>query len=270
MTRAWQTIQARWKRAVIDRLLFDSILKRFMSNNDNLFAIWEQNHLRRLLRDLAVDCVFDVGANCGQYAQMLRHKAGFQGLIISFEPIPSLAAELRELASSDPNWVVEESALGRHDGRHSFQVMRESEFSSLSIPVQGGVSMVGENITISEKLEVSVSTLARAYDRLKLLHGFQRPFLKLDTQGLDVAIVSESPQCLRNFLGLQTELAIKALYQDSVDYREALRVYEGLGYVLSALVPNNAGHYPLLLECDGILIRDDLIPSGVSPLSISP
>lgn len=37
-----------------------------------------------LLR-LEIDCVFDVGANCGQYGQNLR-EIGYRGTILSFEP----------------------------------------------------------------------------------------------------------------------------------------------------------------------------------------
>src|SRR6185503_14223092 len=55
----------------------------------------EQTHLRRLLAHLDVDCVFDVGANTGQYAEMLRRRAGFRGRIVSFEPIPEAASEVR-------------------------------------------------------------------------------------------------------------------------------------------------------------------------------
>ena len=58
---------------------------------DQLYALHEQEHLRRLLRYLRVDCVYDVGANAGQYAGMLRDKADYKGRIISFEPIPWLA-----------------------------------------------------------------------------------------------------------------------------------------------------------------------------------
>ena len=47
-----------------------------------------------LLPYLKVDCVFDVGANNGQYAQILRKHADYQGRIISFEPIPSAADPL--------------------------------------------------------------------------------------------------------------------------------------------------------------------------------
>ena len=58
-----------------------------------------------------MDCVFDIGANNGQYAQMLRKYAGYQGRIISFEPIPSAADKIRKLAAGDPLWTVEQIAL---------------------------------------------------------------------------------------------------------------------------------------------------------------
>lgn len=63
------------------------------------------------------------------------------------------------------------------------------------------------------------------------------------------------------FVGLQSELAVANLYDSSVDFREALTVYQELGFTLTALVPNNAGHFPRLLEVDCIMIRNDLIPA---------
>jgi hypothetical protein len=68
--------------------------------------VFEREHLRRFLSHFKVDCVFDVGANAGQYAQMLRERAGFEGTIISYEPIPEFAAQLRMAAKSDPAWFV--------------------------------------------------------------------------------------------------------------------------------------------------------------------
>ena len=56
----------------------------------------EIEHLKRVLERFSVDCVFDVGANDGQYATQLRKKVGYKGLIISFEPIPESAQIIRE------------------------------------------------------------------------------------------------------------------------------------------------------------------------------
>ena len=89
-------------------------------------GVWEQQHLKRMLHDYGVDCVFDVGANYGQYAQMLRRKANFKGLIISFEPIPDAAAILRKLSANDPLWIIEECALSKSNGTQTFNIMSDS------------------------------------------------------------------------------------------------------------------------------------------------
>ena len=63
---------------------------------------------------------------------------------------------------------------------------------------------------------------------------------------------------LSAFVGLQSELAIKPLYRESIDFRDAISIYRDLGFELSAIVPNNAGHFPLLMECDCIMINSAL------------
>ncbi len=60
---------------------------------------------------------------------------------------------------------------------------------------------------------------------------------------------------LREFIGLQSELSIKRLYADTPDFVEALAYYRSQGFELSAFVPNNLGHFPVLLETDCIMYR---------------
>lgn len=225
----------------------------------NLYTLWEQTHLRNLLSHISVDCVFDVGANAGQYATMLRQKVGFKGLIISFEPIPKVAQALREVAKVDPLWVVEELALADNDGVQPFNIMNESQFSSLSQPSPNQATAFIEPNKVSEVISVRTETLTTAYARLKQVHGFRRPFLKLDTQGNDVSIISNAAPVINEFVGIQSELAISKLYQSSVDFREALTFYEQCGFDLSAFVPNNGGHFPKLVETDCIMVRRDLM-----------
>lgn len=225
-----------------------------------LYAVSEAEHLRRLLAHCQVDCVFDVGANNGQYAKMLRTKAGYRGRIVSFEPNPVAAVLARKAAEGDSLWTVEECALSSADGTQAFNVMRESEFSSLSQPRRAeDVVLFADKNVVERSVIVRTETVTSAYLRLEAQYGFARPFLKLDTQGFDVQIVANAGPSLEHFVGLQSELAIRKLYDQSVDFREAISVYESAGFELSAFVPNNAGHFPHLMEIDCVMIRRALL-----------
>jgi hypothetical protein len=54
---------------------------------------------------------------------------------------------------------------------------------------------------------------------------------------------------------LQSELSFKKLYEDSHYYHQAIQEYQRYGFELSALVPNNSGHFPWLVEMDCIMIN---------------
>lgn len=224
-----------------------------------LFRYWEPLHLSTFLKFFEIDCIFDVGANEGQYATMLRHAAGYRGRIISFEPNPIAAQRVQQISARDPLWDVEKLALSSANGQKAFNIMRDSQFSSFSKPSKKQPIQFERSSSIQETILAKTETLTTAYERLARLYGFRRPFLKLDTQGHDVDIVRHAGPALSEFVGLQSELAVKKIYEESVDFREALTLYEAKGFCLSAFVPNNAGHFPILVETDCIMVRRDLV-----------
>ena len=89
-------------------------------------------------------------------------------------------------------------------------------------------------------------------------HGLTRPFLKMDTQGHDRAVCEGASASLPRMLGVQTELAIQPLYANGTEYRDMIAYLEGKGFAPNALFANNKGHFPRLVELDGIFIRNDL------------
>ncbi|HEX5006843.1 MAG TPA: FkbM family methyltransferase [Hyphomonadaceae bacterium] len=225
----------------------------------------EQIHLRRLLSHLNVDCVFDVGANTGQYAQMLRRRARYAGRIISFEPLPEAADAVRNRANHDALWTVQEIALADTAGTRVFNVMAASEFSSLSEPRSDEEGRLAHLNKPVQRIMVETETLATALPRLQKQYGFTRPFLKMDTQGFDLAVLRGAGDVLSTFVGFQSELSVRKLYQQASDFRDALSVYQSLGFEISAFVPNNAGHFPALVEIDCIMVRSDLMNVSSRP-----
>ena len=220
----------------------------------------ERMHLRRFFAYFGVDCVFDVGANRGQYARMLREHIGFTGHIISFEPIPELAQALTIDAQADGNWHVEQLALDREPGPTTFHIMHESQFSSLHRPRADQPDIFNEDNRVARSITVERSTVAAELTRFQSKLGFARPFLKIDTQGNDLAVVQGAGDALAKFVGIQTELAIRRLYEDSAGLVESLADLDLQGFELSAFVPNNAGHFPMLVEMDCVLFRRGVIP----------
>ena len=79
--------------------------------------------------------------------------------------------------------------------------------------------------------------------------------LKARYPGHDTAIVEGAGDIMAEFVGLQSELAVQKVYSDIPDFRESIRLYESLGFDLSAFVPNNAGHFPILIETDCIMLN---------------
>lgn len=173
--------------------------------------------------------------------------------------MPEAVKSLTKLSQSDSAWLVEEVALSGNSGEREFNVMRNEEFSSLGSPEHGDVSLFTTANRVTKTISVKTETLADAYDRLSKKIGFKRPFLKMDTQGFDVEIFKSGGDIVRNFVGMQSELAIRKLYSQSIGFADAIDLYTSNGFELSAIVPNNEGTFPILVEMDAILIRKSAV-----------
>ena len=145
----------------------------------------EERHLARLLRYLDVDCVFDVGANIGQYGRMLRDCVGYRGRIVSFEPNPAALDRLQVAASGDVQWHVERIALGSTPGIAEFHAYDRSELGSFR---NFGQSAHAPKIASGTTVDVEIQTLKSYIIEAKRRWNFKRPFLKLDTQGFDLEV----------------------------------------------------------------------------------
>lgn len=219
----------------------------------------EPTHLRRLLKFLEIDLVLDVGANVGQYATMLRKKARYRGRIVSFEPAPALIGPLQAKADRDPLWSVEQIALADTDGTSNLNLLAASEMNSISAPDMTNTPTLDWLKTRIGVVQVRTERLVAVLDRLGDLYGANRIFLKMDTQGYDFKILGAAQGDLGRLAGIQTEMTIQPLYQDTSPLVDVVPFLQKRGFVLSAIVPNNAGHFPELIETDGIFIRSDLV-----------
>lgn len=215
--------------------------------------------LKRFLSAFAVDCLFDVGANRGQYAMMLRKDAGYRGLILSFEPNPDVFAQLQKAAASDRDWHVFNMALSDFDGTASFNIMAADQFSSLKKPSGEQDAIFADRNRVTKTVEMQCRRLDTLLPELVAQHGFARPFLKMDTQGHDLSVCEGAGAVMTDMLGVQTELGVRPIYEGGTGYRAMIDWLDARGFAPSAFFANNKGHFPLLVEMDGIFVNRTLV-----------
>ena len=96
----------------------------------------------------------------------------------------------------------------------------------------------------------------------EVLHGLPdpRPFLKMDTQGYDVEVFRGLGKRAREFVGLQSEVALMRLYEGMPRMAEALAVYEEAGFEVSGMYPvNREENSGRVLEFDCLMVRADAL-----------
>ena len=165
--------------------LFERLSGSLVIEPDELYLRTSARICGAFFTRFGVDCVFDVGANRGQYATMLREHVGYRGPIVSYEPIPELADELRAVSAGDPDWHIEGLALDREGGPAVFHVMADTQFSSLHAPAADQPDIFAAGNSIARDVTVMRATLAAELPKWRERLGFARPFLKMDTQGND-------------------------------------------------------------------------------------
>lgn len=211
-----------------------------------------------LFPHLGVNCVLDVGAREGEFAQSLRN-SGYRGDIVSFEPVSSSFEILRARASADPKWHIRNLALGSEDGVAEINVMRGTNFSSLRSPrTNGAEDFQGFGNVVDHTETVRVRRLERMF--AEVTHSVQRPcvFLKMDTQGWDLEVFKGAGTSLDHVVGLQSEMSIRPLYHGMPDFRTALSTYEAGGFLVSGVYAVGRDTHLRMAEFDCVMLRADI------------
>jgi FkbM family methyltransferase len=246
---------------VMLKIVKDSVLKVSRSLGYDIVPLREMKerdfalHLRELLARLKVDCVLDVGANVGQYHDFLRDKVFYDGSIISFEPVSRHVEALRERSRADRDWHIEGYALGSRDGSMPINVMVSDQFSSFLEPDHDRVKEIAELNTPRHTETVTVRTLDVVLPLLQQRIGFERPYLKIDTQGFDIEVLRGAGDSLPAVKALQTEASIIGIYKGMPQYIDTLRYLDERGFDITGLYPVSRDNALRLVEFDCVMIN---------------
>jgi FkbM family methyltransferase len=192
--------------------------------------------LDKLLPQLNIDCVIDVGGHFGEYGQMLR-RIGYAGKIVSFEPVSKNFQILSQVSAQDLEWQVHQLALGSTEGETSINVTRSTDFASILMPDESHADHFAGDMAVEHIERVQMSTLENVITQIPSLARASNIFLKTDTQGFDMEVIEGMGHKSEGLLGLQAELPIIHLYEDMSDFVTTYSRILELGFEIFGLSP---------------------------------
>lgn len=213
-------------------------------------------HLIALFKQLDINCVLDVGANMGQYASNLR-RYGYDGLIISFEPIRECYEYLK--VQENDHWIIHQYALGSEEKTQDINIAHKTVFTSFLKQNEYSTQHFNQPARTIRTEMVQIKRLDDNFSEIIRIDN-PRIFLKLDTQGFDLEVLKGSTQSLRHIAGIQSEISCKAIYDNMPGHIESLKFIDELGYEITDIYPLAHDKQDMsLLEFDCIFKKRSLV-----------
>lgn len=198
-----------------------------------------------------LDTLVDVGANVGQYAALMR-AAGFDGRIVSLEPLPDAFSRLRRRMGSDAAWTGLQVAAGAEPGRATIHVSENSYSSSLLDVTELHLSADPASHTV-RNVDVDVVTIASVVESEAIEPA--RTLLKIDTQGFEGAALDGAGALLDTFAAIQLELSYAELYAGQATATELTERLAGHGLTPWTWDAGISGTDGRLLQSDTLFVR---------------
>ena len=183
----------------------------------------------KAMRKVNVNILFDIGANTGQFSEEIRNK-GYNGKIISFEPLTSAREKLTQQASKDANWIVHErAAIGDYNGITDINISKNSVSSSI-LPMLKSHSDAEKNSMYIKTEKTPIITLDSVAD--SYLDKYSNLFIKIDTQGYESQVLDGAFKTLKRAKGVLCELSLIPLYERQDIWIDLILRLEKEGFVL--------------------------------------
>ena len=225
------------------------------------FSVEQSENARfiSMLRTHNVNLIFDVGANAGQFGVLLR-EIGFDGKIISFEPLSDARESLLNISRNDPMWQIAlQTAIGEENGEIEIQIAGNSQSSSVLDMLDTHVRAAPDSKYIGkEKVALrTLDSIAPDY-----MDSNSISFIKIDTQGYETQVMNGAKKLMSQIVGLQVEISLVPLYKGQCLFDEMLKKLKNDGFELWSIStvfsdPNTAQ----LLQVDATFFRAPSINS---------
>ena len=241
--------------------------KRTIQQAFHLFGLDLKWHVPRpahalgtLLELYQVDTIFDIGANDGVSGEYFRN-VGFEGKIVSFEPVERFYRQLEQKSKMDHLWFCEKVALGDAEGEQEINVTGDCGGASSFLPTTGHIEENAPELRVIGQERVSVKTLPSLIR--KYYPNGNRLFLKIDAQGYEKKILEGVGAGLDRVVGMRIEMSIVQSYQDEPLICDMLPFIFGLGFKLCAIEEAWSNRLTQeVFQVDAVWFRTDRLSLG--------
>lgn len=209
----------------------------------------DEERFMKLLKHHDIDLILDVGANVGQFAELM-FGLGFKGKVVSIEPLPDAYEILKRKSQKNENWIVpERMALGDETGEIEINVSANSVSSSILEIREEHTSSEPESKYVKKEI-TKIFRLDELYE--KLTGNAKNVLVKIDTQGYEDNVLKGAQNVIDKIKGLQMEISILPLYEGQKLYIDMFQIVKDLGYQLefveSGFVDKKSGR-TLQIDC---------------------
>lgn len=244
-----------------------SIARKLAAKNPRLISIFLEkirqsgfdivygiNQSAAILLNYGINLVLDVGANTGQYG--LRARAlGYQGRIVSFEPVLTSYTELTKSIQNDPLWTPVNIGCGNYDGKATINTFNLSVMNSI-LPPSPLIEREYPQVKNRGQEDILISKIDTIFSRYYT--PTDTVLLKIDTQGFEMNVLEGANTALENISGIQLELSFVEHYRDETLFKDMVDFLSHKGFTLVCLEPLTHNlENGKFLQADGTFFRLD-------------
>jgi FkbM family methyltransferase len=209
-------------------------------------------HLRSMMPYLGVNCVLDVGAGTGDYGAFLRDN-GYDGPIISFEPVEASFQILARRSARDPRWQAYRYALGSQATTRPIHVTRNPRYASFLLPSMHTLATFPGG-TVERAEVVEVRRLDQIFEDIAGQMSGPHVFLRVSTCGWDLEVLRGAENLQIPILAVQSELSLDPPHDGAIDLSGGILEFGRAGFAISGMFARPHQHGFRLSELDCVMV----------------
>ena len=210
----------------------------------------------KIIEEQGISLVLDVGANSGQFANILRENE-FKKKIISFEPTKTAYQKIIKSSQHDDFWIIHpRTAIGDKSGKTTINVAGNDGQSSSILKM--GLTHIesAPNSSYIGQEEVDLITIDSIFD--EYVKKNDNVMLKIDVQGYEDQVLMGAKNNIDKIKLIKLELSLVNLYEGDKLFNYYFSKLEALGFKIWDLEPGHRNPYNgKLLQFDGIFVKDN-------------